>query len=29
MEEMKRKQEEPTENPSPVNGIPGDVKFVA
>jgi hypothetical protein len=31
MEEMKRKQvklEEPMENPSPVNGIPGDVKFV-
>jgi hypothetical protein len=32
MEELKRKQvkqEEPTEDPSAVNGIPGDVKFVA
>jgi hypothetical protein len=32
MEELKRNQvklEEPTEDPSSVNGIPGDVKFVA
>jgi hypothetical protein len=29
MEEMKRKQEESTENPSAVNEISGDVKFVA
>lgn len=32
MEELKRKQvklEEPTEDPSPANGLPGDVKFVA
>jgi hypothetical protein len=32
IEELKRKQvrlEEPTEDPSLVNGIPGDVKFVA